>query len=528
VIVYRPQTNRQFKLTINQSLNFSASLQQIVEAATVGVHSSAVYIFILNQNTGNIEHSVGVGTLISDEASWSDVSAEFNRLTAATDKSYTHVNNFNYLENPNATGTVFANDIRDLLIWKLNGEFGIIGILCFGFQSVDLPISEKELELTQMYVQQANMAVQQYQLISSLQEQVKQMQALHTIEVAANGSTNLEATLDVLLRQGKTILNYDAALVLGFNPVTLRLEYVASYGMLGHNLRSYASRIGEGLAGKSALERRILGGSMTPLQVDEVNFISTLAQQEKYHSHFAAPIEARGNLKGVLQVFFHNQSLPGEDWMEMIEIFVRKIGNVMSDAEIFREKNKLFAELELAYDTMCDAWVAELENYLNEPAGHTKYLADLTIQLAKQLGVSRMALSDIYRGVMLHDIGMQRIPHNVIHKKGNLDYEERRLIQMHPMHTYDILGKIDRLRGALDIPLYHHERWDGSGYPFHFKEEQIPLPARLFAVIDVWDSMRSDRPYRAGLPVEHVRGYLSSQAGILFDPDVIEAFLKLI
>ncbi|MCJ7733147.1 MAG: HD-GYP domain-containing protein [Anaerolineales bacterium] len=152
----------------------------------------------------------------------------------------------------------------------------------------------------------------------------------------------------------------------------------------------------------------------------------------------------------------------------------------------------------------------------------------LTLRLAEKLGLKGEVLVDIRRGALLHDIGKMGIPDNVLLKETRLTTEERKLIGRHPIHAHELLKSIAGLQAALDIPLYHHERWDGEGYPYRISGEEIPLSARIFSVVDVWDAMQADRPYRKAIARDEALNHLKKQAGKHFDPKVVKLFLEMI
>ena len=143
------------------------------------------------------------------------------------------------------------------------------------------------------------------------------------------------------------------------------------------------------------------------------------------------------------------------------------------------------------------------------------------------MGVTNEDLVHIQRGALLHDIGKMAIPDAILLKPGDLTSEERDLVRKHPLFAYEMLKPIRFLHPAIDIPYCHHEKWDGSGYPRCLKGVQIPMPARIFAIADVWDALTSDRPYRKGIKPDNVREHLRSQSAIHFDPQVVDAFLHL-
>lgn len=163
-----------------------------------------------------------------------------------------------------------------------------------------------------------------------------------------------------------------------------------------------------------------------------------------------------------------------------------------------------------------------------ETEGHTQRVTDLAVRLAEALGIGGENLEHLRRGALLHDIGKMGVPDRMLNKPGPLDEGEWAVMIMHPILAYELLSPIDYLRPALDIPYCHHEKWDGSGYPRGLKGEQIPLPARIFAVIDVWDALCSERPYRKALDEDKALKYIQEQSGQHFDPLVVEEFVKII
>ena len=184
--------------------------------------------------------------------------------------------------------------------------------------------------------------------------------------------------------------------------------------------------------------------------------------------------------------------------------------------------------LQEAYDRTIEGWVLALDLRDRETEGHTKRVTEMTVRLARILGCTEEEIVHIHRGALLHDIGKMGIPDEILQKPGPLTDDEWVKMRKHPQYAYQMLAPISYLKQALIIPYYHHERWDGSGYPHKLKGEDIPLFARFFAVVDVWDALSSDRPYRKGMPPDEVIDYLQKEAGRLFDPDIVQKFLPLI
>jgi putative nucleotidyltransferase with HDIG domain len=194
---------------------------------------------------------------------------------------------------------------------------------------------------------------------------------------------------------------------------------------------------------------------------------------------------------------------------------------------MFDEIQKSNLELSLAYDSTIEGWSRAMDMRDRETEGHSRRVAEMTVRIARELGIRDEELLHIRRGAYLHDMGKMAIPDSILLKPGKLDEEEWKIMKMHPVYAHEMLSPIAYLRQALDIPYYHHERWDGSGYPRGLKGTEIPIAARIFAIVDVWDALRSDRPYRSAWPAEKVYEYIESQAGSHFDPAIVRTFLKV-
>jgi putative two-component system response regulator len=182
------------------------------------------------------------------------------------------------------------------------------------------------------------------------------------------------------------------------------------------------------------------------------------------------------------------------------------------------------SELRNAYDKTIEGWSQALDLRDHETEGHSRRVTELSTRLAQVLGLKDEQIVHIRRGALLHDIGKLGIPDAILLKPGYLTEDEWEIMRKHRVFAYEWLSPIEYLRPALEIPFCHHERWDGSGYPQGLKGEEIPQTARLFAIIDVWDAMHSERPYRPALQDGEVAEYLQAQKGILFDPNLVDTF----
>lgn len=366
---------------------------------------------------------------------------------------------------------------------------------------------------------------------SQAQEQIKRqlqrLSALRKIDNTITGSIDLNITLDVLLDQVITQLEIDAADVLLFNNLTTTLEFSAGKGFATPALRHTNLSLGMGYAGRAAIERKTI---FIPDISQEKNGFdkSEHLKDENFVSYFGIPLIVKGEIKGVLEIFNRESIKPDEEWLEFMEMLAGQAAIAIDSATLFKSLQTSNLELIMSYDNTLEGWARALELRDHETSGHSKRVTEMTLKLAMQMGVSESDIPHIRRGVMMHDIGKMGVPDSILLKPGPLTEEEWEVMKQHPVYAYELLSPIPFLRPALDIPYSHHEKWDGSGYPQGLKGEQIPLAARIFAIVDVWDALSYERPYRDAWPKKKVHQYLKEQAGEYFDPAVVEAFLTLI
>ncbi|NTV62100.1 MAG: HD domain-containing protein [Oscillochloris sp.] len=236
------------------------------------------------------------------------------------------------------------------------------------------------------------------------------------------------------------------------------------------------------------------------------------------------PLVTHEAVIGVLAVASHTV-LNDED-VRVLTAISDIAASAMHRATLHEQTERYAADVTQAYDATLEGWAHALELRDQETEGHSRRVVQLTIALAKAIGLSEGGMEHIRRGALLHDIGKMGVPDSVLLKPGALDDREWEIMRRHPEYAYKLLSPIAYLQPALDIPYCHHEKWDGTGYPRGLRGEQIPLVARIFAVVDVWDALCSDRPYRRAWTKEQARAYLRSQSGKHFEPRIVEVFLQ--
>jgi putative nucleotidyltransferase with HDIG domain len=221
-----------------------------------------------------------------------------------------------------------------------------------------------------------------------------------------------------------------------------------------------------------------------------------MMQEENFASYFSVPLVAKGQVKGMLDIFNRTLLNPDQEWYNFLETLGGQAAIAIDNTSLLEDLHRSNMELTLAYDTTLEGWSKALDLRDKETEGHTQRVVKIALSIAQVLGIQEEELIHIQRGALLHDIGKMGIPDSILFKPGPLTDKEWEIMRRHPVYAYELLYPITHLRPALDIPYCHHERWDGTGYPRKLRGEEIPLAGRIFTVVDVWDAITSDRPYR--------------------------------
>jgi response regulator RpfG family c-di-GMP phosphodiesterase len=388
------------------------------------------------------------------------------------------------------------------------------------FAYIQKPITSQELHVA------VEVALYKHTVQKEVSTQLEHLTAMCMVDEAILNNHDPHQALRVALHQITFQLNLDAAAVLLFNPFTRFLEFFEGYGFKTTFFHDTCLRLGEEFVGRSFLKDQI--EQVGDLSVLQYKSSLNRMNDEGFMGYVILPLYSKDKLKGILEVFRRTPLDTNSEWLDFLKAMANQAAVAMDNASMMEELRTANLEMIQSYNATIQGWSAALEMRDIETQGHSKRVTEMTLTIAQAMGVREQDLEHIRRGALLHDIGKMGIPDNILLKPGELNPQEWEIMRKHPYYARDLLSFVPFLKPALDIPFYHHERWDGSGYPEGLCGESIPLAARIFAVVDVWDALLSDRPYRQAWTSEAARQFLCQQSGIQFDPQVVETFLKVI
>ena len=376
---------------------------------------------------------------------------------------------------------------------------------------------------------------QRTQTESKLNDQLHTLTTIIQINRAIAANLDLESIFEGLLENIIVELKVDAVDILLFNDKTKKFDYAAGKGFSTGRMPMSRLRIGKGMPSTVFnLTKKVVIPDLRAVgsRFDQAckTFYKLndpyLVREEGFRAYLNIPLLSEHNLVGVLEIFNKQPFSPSPEWFKIMNAVAGQAAVAIHSATQFGEITEAHATLSRAYETTIEGWGRALDYRDNETEGHSRRLGDQTVVLARLAGIPEDKIVHIRRGALLHDMGKLGIPDAILRKKGPLTDEEWKIMRTHPALGYEMLEPIDFLSEALEIPYCHHEKWDGSGYPRGLKGEDIPLAARLFSVIDVWDALRMDRPYRKALPGNTVLNHILSDSGKHFDPFAVDVFNK--
>ena len=362
---------------------------------------------------------------------------------------------------------------------------------------------------------------------NKLQNRMQRLNSLHTIDTAINSSFDLSFTYVILLEQVVALAKNSAAAIVLFDPNPSIRSVAAVTGFITPEVNLYPQLLADPLPVKVAVERKVVN-----IQKDEIRStdhpLYVLFKNEDIKGYGAYPLIVKGVVKGVIELFRREEGELDMETSNFMETVSQAAAIAMESSQNFERLQRTNQELIQAYDDTLVGWINFLDLRDKETEGHTLRAQDITLQICSSYGFTSDELAHVRRGVLLHDIGKVGIPDAILNKPGALTDEEREVIKEHPVYAHQMLYPIGYLRPALDIPYCHHEKWDGTGYPRGLKGEDIPLSARIFAIVDVFDALTSDRPYRKAWTVEETVKHIREGAGTHFDAAIVEKCLELL
>ena len=355
--------------------------------------------------------------------------------------------------------------------------------------------------------------------------QLERMAATRTVDMAISASLDLRVTLEIVIQQIVTQLHIDAADVLLYDQGSQMLEYAAGTGFHTGEMRRRRLRLGSGYAGQAVFNRKMV--HIHRLSHEESLLHDTkIPDEELFVSYLAVPLIAKGEVKGVLEIFERTTSGEEPEWMDFLGTLVGQAAIAIDNASLFDRLQRTNMELRIAYDATIEGWSRALELRDRETEGHSERVTEMTMRLARRIGIREDQMMHLRRGALLHDIGKMGIPDSILLKPGILNDQEWSIMRKHPVYAHQLLSPIEFLRPALIIPYCHHEKWDGSGYPRGIKGEEIPLVARAFTIVDIYDALTSERPYRKAWTRDMTITHIKSLTGNQLDPDITAIFLE--
>ena len=399
-----------------------------------------------------------------------------------------------------------------------------LGILIIG-DDKKADLLKDNIKLLSGLANQAASAITNAQLFSAANNRLNQVQALRNIDLAITGSLDLRVTFQVVLDEVTRILKTDAAAILRLDPHTGTLKYEHWRGFRSKGIDRIIIPLGEGYAGTLALNRKsIYIQDLRDSQQDV--FHAPFIIDEGFVAYYAVPLIAKGTVLGVLEVFHRERIASNGEWLAFLETLAGQAAIAIDNAELFSKLEHSNVDLLRAYDATIEGWAHALDLKDEETEDHSQRVTELTLRIAGKMGIKEEDLAHVRRGALLHDIGKMGIPDSILLKPGKLTDEEWEIMRKHPVYAFEMLSPISYLHQGLDIPYCHHEKWNGSGYPRGLKGKQIPLAARIFAVVDVFDALTSDRPYRKAWTREKALEHIREQSGKHFDPQVVNVFFN--
>ncbi len=432
--------------------------------------------------------------------------------------------NNNLDSDPGPTIIYLTGGASALMIAPMIVDDQVIGMIEAGGNR---PWNEDDVRILSAMAEISAYAIQRELLSEQKEGQLQRLNTLREIDRMITGNFDAKSIMGYLLGQIVNQPNADAADILLSQEGTAVIKY-------GHGLGFLQPQTRESLVAGYPGPAELVMISNEPVLIKNIaqsarwkQFFMQL-KAEHFESYYAVPLRAKGQILGALEIYKRSAIKENSDWLEFIQALAQQTAIALENAQLIEKLKKANREMLFAYDRTIEGWAKALEIRDQTTGEHSQKVMQWTMIMAQAMGIRNSdELTHIKRGALLHDIGKMGISDTILQKPGKLNEEEWVEMRKHPQFAYDLLHPIEFLRPALDIPLFHHEHWDGSGYPKGLKGKEIPLIARIFAVIDVFNAITSKRPYSNPWPVAQAIEYIQKNAGSHFDPEVVQVFMRL-
>jgi HD-GYP domain-containing protein (c-di-GMP phosphodiesterase class II)/PAS domain-containing protein len=514
-------------LTLNSSLNTNEIMDAIIQNIDSVIPSDSLSIMLIEGDTFKFVRTKGYAE--KGLAEWvQHKKFKIDEIASVADIIRTKKHILTSDCETDASWTVIAETawIKSNIMAPLLADGRVIGFLNIDSTTRGF-FNEENAKKLVSFTDQISTALKNAHLFEDLRKRMNRMQAMTQIDQAINSSLDLNISLEIILMQAREQLRADGVDILLVDDINQRLVFSKARGFKTDVINKTNLRLGTGLPGNAVLERSIV--SIPDLETATESFFkNVLIEQEGFKSYYCVPLVTKGQLKGVMEIFFKQHFQADQEWLEFLGTLAQQSAIAINNAELLNSLQAGQFDLVNAYENALQGWSDSIENQIGGNKGNPQRVVEAAVKIAEKMGMNRTDLANFKRGAMLHDIGNAAIPASLLGKPGALTEDEWQIIRTHPLQARTMLTKSKYLANAMDIPCFHHEKWDGSGYPQGLKAEAIPLAARIYSVADAWDALTSDRPYRKAWSMLKTMKYIHAQSGIAFDPTVVNAFEELL
>jgi PAS domain S-box-containing protein len=504
---------------LNAQLDLDNLLKLVCEEAVSAMAAPAAWILLYDPRSDIFTYAASVGMPPSFQRLYHPVPRMAIQEDVFSEEKCSYLPDIQAINAWPNEGLYQEINLRTVATAVLTRGEQLVGLLVVGTFREARTFQPDELILLKGICDQAAQAIHNVRLFTNIQRHLHYERALHEIDLMITSSNDITGCMALITRQACAHLGMDASRILLIDPISQQLTPVARYGFQRDDFEPDGRLPVDPFASQVVSRRQPVIMNLTG-----ENPAGAAARFAYYHG---TPLISKGNVLGVLEVYHHSKVTAEPEWLDFFYTLATQAAIAIDNLSMVQNLAQKNRALEDAYDATLHGLSRALSLRDENTEEHTRRVRDITIRLARLMGIDEYQMVHISRGALLHDIGKLFVSDDILKKTGPLSEDEWVIMRRHPKDAYDMLWPIVYLRPAIDIPYYHHERWDGKGYPEGLRGEEIPMAARLFAVVDVWDALRTDRPYRKAMSRQKALEYIQEQSGKHFDPRCVEKFLEL-